>query len=333
MLSRLFVLVVVAAAAQPHICYVLIDDTGFNDIGYRNGTTDIESPHMDDLASSGVKLEQFYTQLVCSPSRGAIMTGKYPFRLGLSHGFIAAGAPYGLPLNERTMAQELSDAGYSTHAIGKWHLGMAKWAYTPSYRGFDTHFGFYNGAVHYWAHTHPEQHASSPLDYHRIDKPGVPSTPVTDLNGTATHNISEYGPFVYARETVRVIEAHASRNDARPMFIYLAHQSTHEPIDAPASYVDHFASKITDLERRTFAGMILALDDSIKTVTDALKAVGYWENTLFVLHRCMLFVLLCSPLFSFVWCFVLFRWCLLLGACWLLGHTCNHCHCIEWCVI
>ena len=101
---------------------------------------------------------------------------------------------------------------------------MAQWAYTPSYRGFDTHFGFFNGAIHYWAHTHPESSASSPLDFHRVDKPGVPSAPVTDLNGTATHNTSEYGPFVYAREAVRVIENHKAQNDQRPLFIYLAHQ-------------------------------------------------------------------------------------------------------------
>ena len=108
------------AQSKPHILYVLVDDFGFNDVGYRGNSTDVETPHIDELASAGVKLDQFYTQLVCSPSRAAIMTGRFPYRLGLSHGFIAAGAPYGLPLSERTMAQELSDAGYSTHAIGKW---------------------------------------------------------------------------------------------------------------------------------------------------------------------------------------------------------------------
>lgn len=174
--------------------YTSCADFGWNDVGFRGNSTDVETPHIDELAASGVILDSFYAQLVCSPSRAAIMTGKFPYRLGLSHGFIAAGAPYGLPLSERTMAQELRDAGYSTHIVGKWHLGMAKWAYTPSYRGFDTHFGFYNGAIHYWAHTHPETSASSPLDFHRVSVPNMPSTPVTNLNGTATKNVSDYGP-------------------------------------------------------------------------------------------------------------------------------------------
>ena len=93
-------------------------DFGFADIGYRPGT-DVRTPHLDALASAGVKLDAMYTQLVCSPSRGAIMTGKFPYRLGLSHGFIAAGAPYGMPLSETTIAQEMAAHGWSCHMVGK----------------------------------------------------------------------------------------------------------------------------------------------------------------------------------------------------------------------
>ena len=272
----------VLAASQPHICHLLADDLGWNDVGYHNQR--IRTPHLDALAADGIKLESFYTQLVCSPSRAAIMTGKYPFRLGLSHGFIAAGAPYGLPESERTIAEELRDANYSTHIVGKWHLGMARWSMTPTYRGFHSHFGFYNGAVHYWAHTHPERDASSPLDFHQAAVPGVPSTPVRNRNGTASKNTSDYGPFVYAQETVRIIEAHKSANDPRPLYLYLTHQSTHEPIDAPASYIAQYASVIEDPQRRIFAGMVTALDDAVHIVVTSLKQAGYWNNTLFVFH-------------------------------------------------
>lgn len=95
-----------------------MQDFGFADIGYRPGT-DARTPHLDALASAGVKLDAMYTQLVCSPSRAAIMTGKFPYRLGLSHGFIAAGAPYGLPLSETTIAQEMAAHGWSCHMVGK----------------------------------------------------------------------------------------------------------------------------------------------------------------------------------------------------------------------
>ena len=108
-----------ATSQSPHIVYVVADDLGWNDIGYRGNTTDVQTPKLDELAASGCRLEQFYAQQVCSPSRAAILTGKFPYRLGLSHGFIAAGAPYGLPLEERTMAQQLRDVGYATHIVGK----------------------------------------------------------------------------------------------------------------------------------------------------------------------------------------------------------------------
>ena len=98
---------------------VIADDLGWHDIGYRNGT-DVKTPHLDELASGGIKLDAFYVQLVCSPSRAAIMTAKFPYRLGLSHGFIAAGAPYGLPLDERTIAQEVRAHGWVPHIVGKW---------------------------------------------------------------------------------------------------------------------------------------------------------------------------------------------------------------------
>ena len=169
---------------------------------------------------------------------------------------------------------------------------MASWPLTPTFRGFDQHYGFYNGAIHYYAHTHPETNASCPLDLHYSPAAKTKSTPITNRNGSATLNISDYGPFLYSRETVRMIEAHAAAaaqdEDAnavvQPMFLYLTHQSTHEPIDAPASYIAKYAATIADETRRTFAGMVTALDDAVEEVVVALKAAGFWENTLLIFH-------------------------------------------------
>ena len=86
----------------------------------------------------------------------------------------------------------------SNAATAQWHLGMASWEYTPTFRGFQTHFGFYNGAVDYWAHTHPENSPSSPLDMHWGSAPATPAVPVTNLNGTSTKNSSDYGAFLFA---------------------------------------------------------------------------------------------------------------------------------------
>ena len=171
------------------------------------------------------------------------------------------------------------------------HLGMASWAYTPTFRGFQSHFGFYNGATDYWAHTHPEKSPSSPLDMHWASTPGVPATPVTDRNGSLTKNLSDYGAFLFARQTNAVIDAHvaaaAQANGASspppPLFLYLTHQSVHEPLQAPAEYVAKF-THVKDENRRTFCGMLAALDDAVYDVTSHMESLSLWQDTLFVFH-------------------------------------------------
>ena len=101
------------APARPNVVIIVADDMGFADVGF-NGCTDIKTPNLDRLAASGVRLDQFYAQPVCSPTRAALMTGRYPMRHGLQVGVVRPWAQYGLPLEERTLAQALKDAGYET---------------------------------------------------------------------------------------------------------------------------------------------------------------------------------------------------------------------------
>ena len=108
-------------ASRPNIVYILADDLGWGDVGWHGG--EIATPNLDKLANSGAKLEQFYVQPVCSPTRAAILTGRYPMRYGLQVGVVQPHAQYGLPLNERTLPQALKSAGYETAIVGKWHLG------------------------------------------------------------------------------------------------------------------------------------------------------------------------------------------------------------------
>jgi arylsulfatase B/arylsulfatase I/J len=160
---------------------------------------------------------------------------------------------------------------------------MASWAYTPTYRGFLTHFGFYNGATDYWAHTHPEKSPSSPLDMHWGSAPHIPASPVTDRNGSLTKNVSDYGAFLFARQTNAVIDAHVARAASSPLFLYLTHQSVHEPLQAPAEYIARFPH-VADASRRIFCGMLAALDDAVHDVTSHMQALSIWDNTLFVFH-------------------------------------------------
>lgn len=170
---------------------------------------------------------------------------------------------------------------------------MASWAYTPTFRGFKSHFGFYNGATDYWSHCHPEATPYGPLDMHWGASPNTPASPVFGVNGTADRNTSDYGPFLFARETLRLLDTHAAAAAAAAaastppppsLFLYLTHQSVHEPIQAPQEYVARCAATVPDKfpKRRIFCGMVAALDDAVQTVTDRMERLGLWRDTLFV---------------------------------------------------
>ena len=122
-----------AEPLRPNILYFLADDLGWGDVGFHGG--EIKTPTLDKLAAAGVRLEQFYVQPVCSPTRAALMTGRYPLRHGLQVGVVRPWAQYGLPLEERTLPQALKEAGYETAIVGKWHLGHCAPAYLPTQRG------------------------------------------------------------------------------------------------------------------------------------------------------------------------------------------------------
>ena len=144
------VVVVVAArgADKPNIVFIMADDLGNADLGYRGG--EIKTPNIDKLANAGVRCESFYGMPVCTPSRAALMTGRYPIRHGLQTLVIFPSHGYGLPTDERTLPQALKEAGYQTYMVGKWHLGHADRKYWPQNRGFDHFYGNLVGEVDYF---------------------------------------------------------------------------------------------------------------------------------------------------------------------------------------
>ena len=105
-----------AEAPRPHVVFLLADDLGFGDVGWHG--SEIRTPHLDALAASGTKLERFYVQPVCSPTRASLMTGRYPMRYGLQVGVIRPHERRGLSLAERLLPQALHDFGYATHMVG-----------------------------------------------------------------------------------------------------------------------------------------------------------------------------------------------------------------------
>ncbi|MHC4549262.1 MAG: arylsulfatase B [Planctomycetota bacterium] len=242
------------AAPRPHIVLFLADDLGWRDVGFHG--SEIKTPHLDRLAASGARLEQFYVQPVCSPTRSSLMTGRYPIRQGLQVGVIKPWARHGLPLNERTLAQALQEAGYRTAITGKWHLGLHEPAYLPTRRGFDHQYGHYCGALDYFTHLR-----NGGLDWHRDDQ-------ALEEKGYTTQLI--------AREAVRLIGKH---DPSRPLFLYVPFNAAHTPLQAPDEYVRRYRD-LPRRRRRIFAAMVTCMDDAIGAVLGALEKRRMRENTL-----------------------------------------------------
>lgn len=242
-----------ATPPRPNVVFLLADDLGWGDVGFHGG--EIKTPHLDKLAAAGARLDQFYVQPVCSPTRAAFMTGRYPIRYGLHIGVVRPWAQYGLPLVERTLAQALKEAGYVTAISGKWHLGHVKPEYLPTRRGFDHQYGHYNGALDYFTHER-----DGGFDWHRDDK-------VSRDEGYATH--------LLAREAVRLIDGHDGR---KPLFLYVPFNAVHSPHQVPERYMQPYAHMQGD--RRIYAGMLAAMDEAIGQIVGAVDRKGLRGNTL-----------------------------------------------------
>ncbi|XP_037511716.1 arylsulfatase B isoform X2 [Rhipicephalus sanguineus] len=139
------------AAQPPNIVMILADDLGWHDVSY-HGSDQIPTPNIDVLAMDGVVLANNYVQPLCTPSRAALLTGYYPIHTGTQHSSFRSAQPVGLDPDLKLLPEYLKDLGYSTHMVGKWHLGFSKDEYKPTNRGFDTFYGIYNGEVDYWTH-------------------------------------------------------------------------------------------------------------------------------------------------------------------------------------
>jgi arylsulfatase A-like enzyme len=247
------------AGRKPNIIFIVADDYGYADAGFQ-GLRDFETPHLDRLAASGVRFTNGYvTHPYCSPSRAAILTGRYQQRFGHEHN-----PPYkpgddriGTPVDEVLLPQTLREAGYRTAAIGKWHLGDAP-RFLPHHRGFDEFFGFSGGGFNYYGVARGD-----PAPRLMRNDTTVPASAITYLTDDFTDDAVG---FIH-------------RNRQRPFFLYLAYNAVHAPDLAPQKYLDR-ASHIEYGQRSVYAAMTIALDDGIGRVIDSLEREGIREHTL-----------------------------------------------------
>ena len=136
----------------PDVLFVLADDLGYNEVNFNNASRGIRTPHLDALASAGVVLDSYYVQPICSPTRSALMTGRYPALLGTQANVIFWDTPWAVSLNHTFLPELLQGAGYETALFGKWHLGMFKREFTPAARGFNVSVGYLQGCESAWTH-------------------------------------------------------------------------------------------------------------------------------------------------------------------------------------
>jgi len=246
------------AAVKPNIIIFLADDLGYADLGCQ-GCRDIPTPHIDSIGRSGVRFTDGYaTHPVCSPSRAGLMSGMYQHRFGFEHnsGPERYTSPeFGMPRDVPSLAEKLKTAGYATAMIGKWHIGF-KEGLRPHERGFDFHFGFLSGARSYYP--------NNPREFDPIIR-----------SGEVVKDEKEYLTDAFARESVDFIE----RSKKRPFFLYLAFNAVHSPLEATSEYEKRFP-QISDRKRKTYAGMLAAMDDAVGRVLAKVRDLGSEENTL-----------------------------------------------------
>ena len=235
-----------ARTQPPNIVLILADDLGYGDLSCYG--SDIATPNLDAMADAGVKLNHFYSASpVCSPSRAALMTGRYPTRVGVP-GVLGPQSEGGLSLDETTVAQVLKSANYATACIGKWHLGKGP-AYMPMARGFDRFFGL------------PYSNDMFPLP---LFDDAAPVEAQAQLNSLT------------ARYTDRAIDfIRVSARAKKPFFLYLAHTFPHIPLAAS----ERFRGKSG---KGLYGDCIQELDWSAGQIMEALGANGVADNTLVI---------------------------------------------------
>ncbi|GJM28247.1 MAG: arylsulfatase [Cyclobacteriaceae bacterium] len=254
----LFILVSCATPIQPpNILLIVADDTGWNDVGYHN--PDISTPHIDQLCRLGLELEQFYVYPTCSPTRAALLTGRYASRFGISKP-IAMSSKQVLPTDIATLPGSLHNGGYQTAIMGKWHLGLNPES-GPLQYGFEYSYGFLHGQIDQYTHLYKNGDRS----WHRMDR-------FVEEEGHATDLITD--------EAIKFITA--TRDKQRPFFIYVPYSVPHYPVQENEKWLAEYHNSPMVDSRKLFAASMTHMDHAIGRLITALEEENIQENTLVV---------------------------------------------------
>jgi arylsulfatase B len=286
-----------AAQDRPNIVLLIADDLGYGELGCQ-GNPQIPTPNIDAIATNGVRFTAGYVSAPnCSPSRAGIMTGKYQTRFGYENNPIGHKNEYplfGLPRNQKTIANILHDSGYATGLIGKWHLGgMAD--YHPERRGFDEFFGFMHEG-HSFAY--PAWNNVTSMYRRKVLPDGTKGRwrdgnviyytamgydePPYDANNPIVRSSQpvqeeSYLTDAFTREAIDFIE----RKKNQPFFLEVSFNAVHSPMQAKNEDLEKF-SDIPDIQRRIFAGMLSSMDQGVGKIVQKLKDLGLENNTIII---------------------------------------------------
>ena len=247
-------------ARQPNVILIYTDDQGTIDVNCY-GAKDLTTPHMDGLAKQGVKFKQFYSAApVCSPSRAAVLTGRYPQRAQIPGNVSSHKGHAGMPAHQITMAETFKAAGYNTAHIGKWHLGYDETT-MPNNQGFDYSFGHMGGCIDNYSHffywNGPNRH---------------------DLwkNGNEIWRDGSYFPQLMVDEASAFIEA----NQKKPFFMYFAMNIPHYPLQGTEKWRQHY--KDLEAPRRMYATLISTMDEMIGKLVSKIESLGLRKDTIII---------------------------------------------------
>ncbi|CAH0407290.1 unnamed protein product [Chilo suppressalis] len=273
--SLWFLLSFIASMKAQHrsnVVFIMVDDMGWNDVSF-HGSDQILTPNIDTLAYRGVILHQYYSEAICTPARTALLTGKYPMRLGMQGFPLYNSEDRGIPLTERLLPSYLKELGYSTHLVGKWHVGMSRKEYLPTSRGYDTHYGMRGGFIDYYTYNKVERWPDGRLLF------GM------DLydNDIPQDQENRYIVDALTDRAVKIIQHH---NTSKPLFLHVTHNAPHAgntggPLQPPL-YSPVKNKHIANSNRRLYAEIMNGVDRSVGRVVRALAEKGILDDTIII---------------------------------------------------
>jgi len=280
----------VADDSKPNVLLIISDDQGWPDLGCL-GLKPVKTPSLDRLAAEGTRATNFYvTWPACTPSRGSLLTGRYPQRNGLydmvrndlvnyGHRFtrdeyaVSPEMTLGLDPRELTLGDLLKRSGYVNGVVGKWDMGQAK-RYLPLQRGFDFFYG----------------HGNNGIDYHTHERYGIPS--MFRGNERTEEDKGTYVTEVFERESVAFVKEHAGKN---PFFLYLAFNAPHSAstlaednggqkpgVQAPEEEVAKYRGLVKEEKLARYFAAVTRMDTAIGRVLEAIEVAGETEETIVI---------------------------------------------------